>query len=46
MAAVDYHKRGADAIRADRARAADIERSLAEKLERWVELEARVPKSV
>ena len=43
MAALDYHKRGADAIRADRARAIEIEKLLAEKLERWVELESRAP---
>jgi hypothetical protein len=30
-------------MRADRARAAEIETLLAAKLERWVELEARVP---
>jgi hypothetical protein len=29
-------------MREDRARAAEIERLLAEKLERWVELEGRV----
>jgi ATP-binding cassette subfamily F protein uup len=42
MAAHDYYRQGADVMRADRARAADIETLLAAKLERWVELEARV----
>jgi ATP-binding cassette subfamily F protein uup len=41
MAAPDYYKQGADALRADRARAAEIEKIVAEKLERWVDLEAR-----
>jgi ATP-binding cassette subfamily F protein uup len=41
MAANDYYKQGADAMRADRARASEVERLLAEKLERWVELEGR-----
>ncbi|GAB4471115.1 MAG: ATP-binding cassette domain-containing protein [Burkholderiaceae bacterium] len=39
MGSPDYHKRGADAIRADRARAEAIERLLAEKYERWATLE-------
>ena len=43
MSAADYYKHGADVMRADRARAAEIETLLAAKLERWVELEARVP---
>jgi ATP-binding cassette subfamily F protein uup len=41
MASADYYKQGADAMREDRARASEIERLLAEKLERWVELEGR-----
>jgi ATP-binding cassette subfamily F protein uup len=45
MAAVDYHRQGAEAIKADRARAGEIEELLAEKLERWVALEGRVPKT-
>jgi ATP-binding cassette subfamily F protein uup len=45
MAAVDYHKQGAETIRSNRARAAEIERLLGERLERWVELEARVTKA-
>jgi ATP-binding cassette subfamily F protein uup len=42
MAAPDYHKQGADVMRADRARAAAIEILLAASLERWVELEGRL----
>jgi len=42
MAAPDYYKQGADVMRTDRARAAEIETLLAAKLERWVELEARL----
>ena len=42
MAAQDYYMQGAEAMRADRARAAEIETLLAAKLERWVELEGRV----
>jgi ATP-binding cassette subfamily F protein uup len=41
MSAADYYKQGPDALRADRARAGEIEKLLAERLERWVELEAR-----
>ncbi len=41
MSAPGYHKRGADAIRADRARAEEIERLLAEKFDRWAALEDR-----
>ncbi|MEP7180694.1 MAG: ATP-binding cassette domain-containing protein [Betaproteobacteria bacterium] len=41
MCAPDYHRQGADALRADRQRAADIERLLAEKFARWGELDAR-----
>jgi ABC transport system ATP-binding/permease protein len=41
MAAPDYYKQGADALRADRARADEIEELLADKLERWVDLDAR-----
>jgi ATP-binding cassette subfamily F protein uup len=41
MSTPDYHKRGADAIRADRQRAEAVEHLLAAKFERWVELEAR-----
>ena len=41
MAAPDYYKQGAEALRADRARASEIEALLAERLERWVDLESR-----
>jgi ABC transport system ATP-binding/permease protein len=41
MAAHDYHKQGAEAIKRDRARAAQLERELAEKFERWATLDAR-----
>jgi ATP-binding cassette subfamily F protein uup len=39
MASPGYHRQGAAAIRADRARAAAIEHELAAKFERWVALE-------
>ncbi|MEW5882482.1 MAG: ATP-binding cassette domain-containing protein [Pseudomonadota bacterium] len=39
MGSPDYHRRGAEAIRAERARAAAIERLLAEKFDRWAALE-------
>ena len=42
MASPDYYKEGADALRADRARASEIEAQLAARLERWVALEQRV----
>ncbi len=42
MASAGYHTQGADAIRRDRARAAEIERELADKFERWAALDARV----
>jgi ABC transport system ATP-binding/permease protein len=41
MSANDYHKLGADAIKRDHARLADIEHALAEKFERWAALDAR-----
>ncbi|MFO1304726.1 MAG: ATP-binding cassette domain-containing protein [Burkholderiales bacterium] len=41
MSSPDYYKQGADALRADRARASEIEALLAQKLERWVDLEGR-----
>ncbi len=41
MSAADYHRRGADAIKADRLRATEIERLLAEKFERWGALDAK-----
>ena len=42
MSANDYHKLGADTIKRDHARLADIEHALAEKFERWAALDARV----
>ena len=42
MASPDYYKEGAEALRADRARASEIEAQLALRLERWVALEQRV----
>ncbi|MEO8739904.1 MAG: ATP-binding cassette domain-containing protein [Casimicrobiaceae bacterium] len=41
MSAPDYYARGATAIKADRVRAEEIERTLAIHLERWVALDAR-----
>jgi len=41
MSTADYHKQGAERIKADRARAVEIERLLAERIERWVLLEER-----
>ena len=39
MCAPDYHRAGAEVLRADRARAEDVEKLLAARLERWVALE-------
>jgi ATP-binding cassette subfamily F protein uup len=41
MSAADYHRLGPAAIKADRARAAEIEHQLAAKFERWGALDAR-----
>ena len=41
MSRADYHREGAEKIRADRARAADIEHALAAKFQRWGELDDR-----
>ena len=41
MSARDYHKQGAEAIKRDHARVAEIEHALAEKFERWATLDAR-----
>ena len=41
MSAADYHRQGADAIKSDRVRAAEIEHLLAKKFERWAELDAK-----
>ena len=42
MSRPDYHRAGAEKIKADRQRAEAIEHELAAKFERWSELEARV----
>ncbi len=41
MSASDYHKQGAAQIKTDLERGQEIERQLAEKFERWSELEAK-----
>ena len=41
MHAPDYFRQPPDALRADQARSAEIERLLMEKLERWEALEAK-----
>ena len=45
MAAADYHASGAEGIRADRERLAEIERLLEDKFLRWAELDARASQS-
>jgi len=42
VSSADYHKQGAEAIKADRLRAEDIERLLAEKFARWEALDQKV----
>ena len=41
MSAADYHRAGAEQMKADRAQAESIERSLERKFERWGALEAK-----
>ena len=41
MCAADYHRQDLDAIKADRRRAEEIERLLAERFARWGELDAK-----
>ena len=41
VCAPGYHRHGADVVRSDRARAAEIEHELAAAFERWSELEAK-----
>ena len=41
MSSADYHKQGADAIKADGKRASEIEQSLAKKYERWEVLDQK-----
>ena len=44
MSGVDYHKQGVTQLKIDRDRAAAIEKLLAEKFERWAELDQRAAK--
>jgi ABC transport system ATP-binding/permease protein len=41
MSSADYHKQGADQIKADMKLAEDLEREMADKFERWSTLEAK-----
>jgi ATP-binding cassette subfamily F protein uup len=41
MSSTDYHKQGAQQIRADGVRLAEIEQQLATAFDRWADLEAR-----
>ena len=41
MSAPDYHRQGAEAIKADRQRAVEVERLLADRFARWDALEAK-----
>jgi hypothetical protein len=41
MTGADYHRQGAERIKADRTRAAEIERTLEEAFERWNALEEK-----
>jgi len=41
LSAPDYFRQSPDILRADQARAAEIEKALMEKLERWEVLEAK-----
>jgi len=45
MSSADYHRQGAEAIRADRKRADDIEQLLAGKFERWAALDGKAAKA-
>jgi ATP-binding cassette subfamily F protein uup len=42
MSSAGYHKQGAEAIKADRQRATDIEQQLAKKYERWETLDQKI----
>jgi ATP-binding cassette subfamily F protein uup len=44
MSRADYHKRGAEQIKADRKRTEEIERQLAESFERWTKLDEKAAK--
>jgi ABC transport system ATP-binding/permease protein len=41
MSRADYHKQGAERIKADRKRTEDIERQLVERYERWAQLDEK-----
>jgi ATP-binding cassette subfamily F protein uup len=41
MSSADYHKQGAEQIKADRRRSEEIEHDLAAKFDRWSVLEAK-----
>ena len=41
MAGSEYHKRGADALRRDAARAVEIEQQLESAFERWADLDMK-----
>jgi ATP-binding cassette subfamily F protein uup len=41
MSSTDYHKQGAEAIKADRKRAEEIDNELAQKFERWTTLDEK-----
>jgi ATP-binding cassette subfamily F protein uup len=41
MCRPDYHREGSERMKADRARAAEIEHALATKFERWGDLDGR-----
>jgi ATP-binding cassette subfamily F protein uup len=41
MSRADYHKQGAERIKADRKRSQEIERQLVERFERWAQLDEK-----
>jgi len=45
MSRADYHKRGAEQIKAERKRTEEIERQLAERFERWTKLDDKAARS-
>ncbi|MFH0340846.1 MAG: hypothetical protein ACHBNF_01705 [Chromatiales bacterium] len=44
MSRADYHKRGGEQIKADHKRTEEIERQLAESVERWTKLDEKAAK--
>ncbi len=46
MSSAEYHRQGVAQLKADRERAAEIEKLLAEKFERWAELDQRAGQAV